>query len=194
MLPMLAYAVLGILARNAYSGYDLMHLLQLKVGAFWQARHSQIYPELARLEAQGLLTHEVIAQVDRPAKKVFSITEAGRAALRTWVELPMEPPKRRDEFLLKAFAIWLATPEVALAEFREHARQHREQQLHYEQLLAERYPGAVPQMSEPLFATYITVQRGISYEREYATWCEWVADLIEAQTKHDEGRETKDES
>ena len=181
MQPMLAYAILGILARDAYSGYDLLHMLQVKVGAFWQARHSQIYPELARLEAQGLVTHEVIAQSDRPAKKVYSITAEGRAALAEWANLPMQPPQRRDEFLLKAFAIWLATPEVAIAEFREHARQHREQQAHYQRLLAERCSGAVPAFHEPMFATYITLHRGISYEREYAEWCDWVADLVTQQ-------------
>jgi DNA-binding PadR family transcriptional regulator len=45
--------------------------------------HCQIYPELAKLEAQGMVTHHVVEQHDsRPDKKVYEITEAGREALR----------------------------------------------------------------------------------------------------------------
>src|SRR3712207_7997506 len=43
--------------------------MRARVGFFWQARHSQIYPELARLEEGGLVTHHVVEQSDRPDKK-----------------------------------------------------------------------------------------------------------------------------
>jgi len=49
---------------------------------FWQARHSQIYPELARLEEKGLVTHQVVEQQDRPDKKVYSVTDSGLDALK----------------------------------------------------------------------------------------------------------------
>ena len=53
----LGYALLGLLARRALSGYDLAREMKRPVGYFWQARHSQIYPQLARLEALGLVAH-----------------------------------------------------------------------------------------------------------------------------------------
>jgi Virulence activator alpha C-term len=30
----------------------------------------------------------------------------------------------------------------------------------------------------PPFATYLTLHRGLSYEREYAAWCSWAAEHI----------------
>ena len=48
----LGFALLGLLARGPLSGYDISAQLARGVGPFWHARHSQIYPELARLEEQ----------------------------------------------------------------------------------------------------------------------------------------------
>ena len=48
----------------------------------WQARHSQSYPELARLEGEGLVGHRVVERQDRPDKKVYEITGTGLEALK----------------------------------------------------------------------------------------------------------------
>lgn len=184
MVTTLGYAILGLLARGSHSGYDLAQLLQVKVGAFWQASHSQIYPELARLTTHGLVLHEVIAQTDRPDKKLYVITEAGRAALRAWVDAPLAMTGRRDEFMLKAFSLWLADPQRAITELRTHARQHAAQQAQYERLLIEKCAGAVPPINTPMFSSYLTLHRGVAYEREYTAWCNWAADLIAQQTEH----------
>jgi DNA-binding PadR family transcriptional regulator len=84
----LGYALLSLLARGTKSGYDLAAGLKEPVGFFWHAHHSQIYPELARLEAAGLVTHTVVEQSDRPDKKVYSLTESGSATLTNWLESP----------------------------------------------------------------------------------------------------------
>ena|SRR5438067_527027 len=78
----IGYALLGLLAREPRSGYELAKELKVPVSFFWYAPHSQIYPELARLEAAGLVTHEKVEQQNRPSKKVYSLTEAGRGKLR----------------------------------------------------------------------------------------------------------------
>lgn len=49
----LGYAILGLLSRERLSGYDLTRGMRGRVGNFWSAKHSQIYPELARLEEGG---------------------------------------------------------------------------------------------------------------------------------------------
>lgn len=80
-LNTLAYGLLGLVARTPSSGYDLMLQLQ----PFWQAKHSQIYPLLAKMEQEGYLEFTRVPQTDRPDKKVYSITEKGRTALREWL-------------------------------------------------------------------------------------------------------------
>jgi DNA-binding PadR family transcriptional regulator len=121
----LGYAILGLLSREALSGYDLTGRMKGRVGYFWSARHSQIYPELARLEDGGFVTHSVVEQRERPDKKVYEITAAGLAALKEWVVRPPEPKPSRDELVLKAYSVWLADPEEAATLFAGRSRATR---------------------------------------------------------------------
>src|ERR671932_705397 len=84
MTSTLGFALLGLLARGPLSGYDIASQLKRRVGPFWHARHSQIYPELARLETAGLVSYVRVEQHERPDKKVYSLTPAGRLALQEW--------------------------------------------------------------------------------------------------------------
>jgi len=180
----LGYALLGLLAREPLSGYDLARQLKHPVGFFWPARHSQIYPELAALEAAGLVTHEVVEQPDRPDKKVYAITEQGQTVVREWVTSPMDVPSVRDELVLRTYCLWLAEPDKLRALFQEHAARHAAQLAEYEGYeheCREHAPEALHDTWSPLFAKYATLRRGISYEREYLEWCNWVLSCITAQ-------------
>lgn len=178
----LSYALLGLLAVQPFSGYDLARLMKKPVGLFWQARHSQIYPELARLEAGGFVTHETIAQEDRPDKKIYKISESGLSVLRRWVSGPVEPAPMRDELILKAFCLWLADPAQAIALFQAEEQRHREQLDQYESNLAEgaaEIDPAVELAGSPQFGSHLILNWGIRYEREYADWCRWVVEQLE---------------
>ncbi len=178
----LGYALLGLLARESLSGYDLASRMRERVGFFWQARHSQIYTELARLEGEGVVVHRVVEQQDRPDKKVYEITDAGLESLRKWVTAPVKPRATRDEMVLKAYSVWLADPEKAVALFREQQRMHEEQLLRYEEIgtwMEEEWGEDLYRLDSPRFASYAALQRGIGYERGYAEWCGWVANLLE---------------
>jgi DNA-binding PadR family transcriptional regulator len=178
----LGFALLGLLARGPLSGYDIATQLKAGVGPFWHARHSQIYPELARLQANGLVSHERVTQHDRPDKKVFSIEPPGRAALAEWVASPLDADQIRDELTLRAYSVWLADPAAAAAVFRTQAQQHRDQLALYEGYRQEMEQSCGPDLqrsSSPEFATYATLRRGLAYERELAAWCGWLADALE---------------
>jgi DNA-binding PadR family transcriptional regulator len=173
--------LLGLLARESLSGYDLASRMRERVGFFWQARHSQIYPELARLEGEGMVVHRVVEQRDRPDKKVYEITDAGFETLKEWVTAPVKPRATRDEMVLKAYSIWLADPGKAIALFREQQRLHEEQLLRYEQIEAwmeDEWDEGIGLPDSPRFASYAALQRGIVHERGYAEWCDWLADRL----------------
>jgi DNA-binding PadR family transcriptional regulator len=182
MTSLLGFALLGLLARGPLSGYDIASQLKHGVGPFWQARHSQIYPELARLQADGLVTHARVEQLDRPDKKVFSVLPAGLAALADWVIAPFEGQQVRDELTLRAYSVWLADAAAAAALFRSHARRHGEQLAVYEAFRVDMEQTCGPRLWQPHtpeFATHATLQRGLAHERELATWCGWMADALE---------------
>jgi len=178
----LGYALLGLLARRPLWGYDLARRMKEPIGYFWYANHSQIYPELAALETNGFVTHEVVQQWDRPDKKLYSISEAGHAALQRWVMEPAASSPPRDELMVKAFSVWLADRDAAITMYRTHEREHLRQLAVYETQRAEveaRHGADVQRVDSPAFASYATLQRGIQHERGYAEWCGWMAEALE---------------
>jgi DNA-binding PadR family transcriptional regulator len=177
----LGYAVLGLLAREELSGYDLKRWMERPLGYFWSAGHSQIYPELARLEEEGFVTHKVVEQSGKPDKKVYRITAEGFGALEEWVIQPPVPRPVRDELTLKAYSVWLADKEESARLFRGEGLRHEEQLEHYEEIrarLESEHEGELRSPDSPWFAVYATLRRGIGYEREYAEWCRWMADSV----------------
>jgi DNA-binding PadR family transcriptional regulator len=177
----LGYAMLTLLAREPLSGYDLTLRMKKPIGFFWQAQHSKIYPELAHLEEEGYVTHQVVMQEKRPQKKLYTITSRGRRALQAWVTLPPSPPPERNELLLKTYAIWLVDPQTAIELFRTQEQLHAEQLALFEQIQAniEQKSAASLRPDQPLFGDYATVRMGVAYEREYVTWCRWMLEQLE---------------
>ena len=183
----LGYAILGLLSREPLTGYDVAGRMRARVGYFWEAHHSQIYPELARLEEDSLVTYRVVEQRERPDKKVYEITDAGIDALKRWVTEPPTPRAVRDELVLKAYSVWLAEPEEALALFRDEQRRHEERLLEYERIgawMEEEWGEDVRRVGSPRFASYAALRRGILNERSYVEWCRWVAESLARRRAH----------
>lgn len=181
-LSTLGYALLSLLARGEQSGYDLAQGLKDPVAFFWHAQHSQIYPELARLESSGLVEHTRVQQSDRPDKKVFKLTPEGHKVLRSWLETPMDVPKKRDELVLRAYSIWLSDPQAAAQMMREHARAHAAHKAEFERRLEKIKHKAGDELCQPQskwFGVHAVLRRGIGFEREYQEWCEWMAQCLE---------------
>jgi DNA-binding PadR family transcriptional regulator len=180
-LTTLGGAILSLLMRCPMSGYDISLQLRSPVSYYWQAKHSQIYPELSRLSDAGYVTHTVVGQQDRPDKKVYSITEEGREAFARWWASPVKAAPSRDELVLRALSLWQADPEDALGLFREEEARHRHQLEEYEAIRARmemEAPDKLNDLTSKDFSDYVTLMRGIGYEEEYARWCQWVIEQI----------------
>jgi PadR family transcriptional regulator AphA len=95
--------LLGILAIEPMSGYDLGLTIRASVGHIWNESYGQIYPNLKRLAADGLVTAKTERQKGKPDRRIYSITEKGRERLVKWLALPPQPEIARNEFLLKLF-------------------------------------------------------------------------------------------
>ena len=115
----LEYAILGFLHYHPYSGYDLKKAFDLSIRHFWPADQSQIYRTLGRLTEQGWAEVEVVEQTDRPDRKVYSITPAGRTALRSWLASTMPQHEARSAALIQVFFAGQLSDEEILAKFEE---------------------------------------------------------------------------
>jgi DNA-binding PadR family transcriptional regulator len=111
------WAVLGLIALGARTGYDVKRVVDASIRHFWAASYGQIYPELKRLEAA-----EWIAGEDDPhggrARRVYRITPAGQAALRAWLAGHDTRLEMRDESLLRLFFADTLPREQALGLLR----------------------------------------------------------------------------
>ena len=96
------WAILGLIAQKPRSGYDLKRAIDRTIRHFWAASYGQIYPELRRLEAAGLVGSREEPR-GRVPRRIYTLTEEGRRALDTWLEETDETYEFRDEGLLKLF-------------------------------------------------------------------------------------------
>ena len=96
------WAVLGLVASKPRSGYDIKRIVDKTIRHCWAASYGQIYPELKRLEEAGWITGDDVPNGGR-ARRVFSITDAGRDALNGWFGGMETRIELRDESLLRLF-------------------------------------------------------------------------------------------
>jgi len=99
-----SYAVLTLIeVFGPSTPYDLKGALERSIENFWPVPHTSFYAEPSRLAAAGLLSERQEATGRR--RKVYSLTDEGRAALDRWRSSPeLTPPQLRDEGVLKIFA------------------------------------------------------------------------------------------
>lgn len=102
----LKYVLLGLLNQRELAGYDIKKLFDCEIGDFWHSKHSQIYPELKRLEEEGYITSHTKIVGQKLEKRFYAITESGHTLLHHWLAVPLEPLQpTRDEFTLKLYLI-----------------------------------------------------------------------------------------
>ena len=99
-----SYALLALLDQlGEASSYDIKQAMDMTIENFWPVPHTTAYEEPARLAAAGYLA--VSQEPGGRRRKVYSLTEDGRVALREWASEPSAaPPQLRDELVLKIFA------------------------------------------------------------------------------------------
>jgi PadR family transcriptional regulator, regulatory protein AphA len=156
--------ILGMLALGEpRSGYDIKAVVDRSTRFFWAASYGQIYPELRRLERQGLIEGE-----DSPTggrrRRVYRLTAAGRRALIEWLlgrELTIE---LRDESLLRLFFADALPREQALLLLEGRRRGHEE---YLDVLRAiDARPGEDPPFVD------LVLRWGLDFNEWGARWCE----------------------
>lgn len=101
----LKHGLLGLLNYGDMTGYELTKTFEDSLAFFWHAQMSQIYRELNTMERDGWLTSRAVIQTDKPNKRVYSITQQGRAELHAWLEKDLTGAflTTRSAFLMQLF-------------------------------------------------------------------------------------------
>jgi DNA-binding PadR family transcriptional regulator len=85
----LPHAILVSLCEQSGSGYELAHGFDRSIGYFWRATHQQIYRTLRAMEDDGWVFATLVVQHGRPDKKVYTVSDTGRAELARWIAEPL---------------------------------------------------------------------------------------------------------
>ncbi|MFE7778620.1 PadR family transcriptional regulator [Streptomyces sp. NPDC057445] len=177
----LKYAVLAALLEGEASGYDLAKIFDVSMANFWAATPQQLYRELDRLAADGLIAARVVQQERRPNKRMFTLTETGREHLRTFTATPPRPTTIRDELLVKIQAVDEADPDAAYALVEERLEWARAKLARYEHLRDLLLDGRTEDdhlSDSGRIGPYLTLMRGRSFEEENIRWCERVLGIL----------------
>jgi PadR family transcriptional regulator AphA len=155
--------ILGLLSNRPRSGYEIKAVVDRSTRFFWAASYGQIYPELRRLEREGLIEGED-APNGRRARRVYSLTRAGRDELEAWLLGRDVTIELRDESLLRLFLADALPREQALLLLEGRKRGHE----HFLEVLREidARPGEDPPFVD------LVLRWGIAFNEWGAKWCE----------------------
>ncbi|MCT9929840.1 PadR family transcriptional regulator [Planotetraspora sp. A-T 1434] len=178
-------AIMATLLEGEASGYDLAKEFDTSVANFWMATPQQLYRELEKMEADGLIQARVIQQERRPNKRLFSLTDAGRRALHDFTAEPPRPGAIREELMVQVQAVDAGDAEAVRAAIIERKEWAQAKVARYERLRTRLLDGR----SEEEFLAhaervgpYLTLLRGLSFEQENVRWAERALTVLERRS------------
>jgi PadR family transcriptional regulator AphA len=173
------------------TGYDLVKYFDGSIAFLWQAPHSQIYPELRRMEKDELIRAEEVKRGERATKRVYRICEKGTAELRAWADTILPPPPERDVYRLKAACFEWASYDTARRQLTEYRNHYRNLKVHWQQdfadiealrlpLLRSRLASRTPDEAEAIVAFKLFAYRGLlGRAKAEIAWADEGLDLID---------------
>jgi PadR family transcriptional regulator AphA len=144
-----SYAILGLLAIQPWTTYELARQMEVSLRNFWPRAERKLYEEPKKLVEHGLaeVTRELVGR--RP-RSTYRITPDGRRALREWLGEPGAMPVLEFEALVKVFFAEHGSKEDLLSTLQRilEATEHRQgvdaRWAAYYLATGGRFPGRAP--------------------------------------------------
>ena len=171
----LPHALLTALIERPGSGLELAGRFDRSIGYFWQATHQQIYRELARLEAAGLV-RSMMPDSGRGRRRDYRVLPAGRDELRRWVEDMSEPRPLRDALMVRLRAAAALGDTALPRDLRRRLASHREMLANYLAIEARDFT-PVPVSREGRLR-HLVLKTGIRYEQGWIDVCVEALDIL----------------
>ncbi|WLW57530.1 PadR family transcriptional regulator [Streptomyces sp. YU58] len=170
----LPHAILTALLEKPSSGLELTRRFDRSIGYFWSATHQQIYRELGKLEADGLIRTLPTEQPARGQKKSYEVLPAGRAELARWSAASQDPKPMRDVLLLRLRAAAVVGAAGIEDDLRRHLDLHRRQLAEYEEIEQRDFPPGKEGPEDRL--RHLVLRAGIDLE---TFWTQWLTRALE---------------
>lgn len=179
------YIILGLLSHEPMSGYDIKKRVDIILSHFWNVGFGQIYPTLAAMVREGLVLKTAAEAAKGPQKYLYNATDAGRQALRRWLEEPAQKEYTKYEILLKLYFSG-SLPANRSIQAIESFRCRQQRNLAMVQSFKRELEAVLDQDADHLHY-YLTVLFGECVYGAYLAWADDALRLLEAHTmKEDE--------
>ena len=165
----LKYAILGLLNQKEMTGYDLMKQFESTLCEFWSAKHSQIYPELKKLNEEECIAFRQESSDNGLEKKLYRITPKGQAEFMAWLsaETPVQPTPK-DISRLKIFFCSCLPSEERRFLLEEQVHRHTARLKHLQNNQTKF--SQVPSSDSDEFGDYLVLMGAIMREEMIIQW------------------------
>jgi PadR family transcriptional regulator AphA len=165
--------ILGLLSQQPRSGYDIKRLLKSLAWLIDGPSFGNIYSTLHALLEEGLLSVEVVPHHNKPSRKVYSITEAGRQTWQEWADQPVVPANSLKAFLMR---LSLAN-SFSSARLIEHLQQRQARVAAHYAALTE----SVEMLAERSDVQHLTLDYGLALAAAELAWLDSTLDRLMQQ-------------
>ncbi len=172
----LEHALLVSLTERPGSGLELSRRFDRSIGLFWRASHQQIYRTLGRMEADGWLSVETVAQSGKPDKKVYAVADPGAKALAAWIAETGPVEQSRSDLAVRLRGASYGDRAAVLGGVREHLAEHATRLAAYRAWCDRDYPEPAALTGADL-DQYLVLRGGIRLEE---FWVDWLTEYLHA--------------
>lgn len=172
----LRHAALGLLAQEPGSGYDLLKRFKLSMDKLWPATQSQLYGELNKLAAAGLIK---VAEMGPRGRKEYAITDAGRDELYRWMTSPQDDPPIRNASLLRIFLLGQLTPSQARVYLKSLLALSEQEHAEYQRL----HDTIDWSDDDDSFFARAVLEAGLRWTQQEIDWVNWVLDAMDRRAQ-----------
>lgn len=169
--------ILGLLSHENLSGYDIKKQIDNGISFFWKGSFGSIYPSLNAMEKEGLIVRVNDNKNDNKREKfLYSITEAGKSHLVTWLKDSKAANDLKYETLLKLFFGGAVGPETTIKTIEQFERE-----ITSELAMLKEYQknlSGVLNQSEDHLYFYLTVTFGVETYEGYLRWCKKAKQML----------------
>lgn len=173
----LSYGLISLLSTKPMTGYDLT----LRINKFSHSSHSAIYPLLSDLEEKGYVKFELKKQLDKPDKKIYSLTNNGMELLRKWFISETSQPIVRDEMSFKISCMQIMDDDLVerlLDEIEARYKKRLENCKNALEMMSFKSNEDIEAAFLTMFGNYALTQRIMNEAIIGIEWCTWVRRLF----------------
>jgi DNA-binding PadR family transcriptional regulator len=155
--------ILGLLTQEPMSGYDIKRFLQSLGWLVGSPSYGAIYPALHALLQDNFVTVQVLSDENKPPRKIYTITPAGKQALHEWIHQPFTPSTSTRAFTMRLILADHLSTEGLIAHLQQRYEQVIDHRTGLEQMEDE-------QSSEMDAGHRLTIDYGMAIANAELLW------------------------